>query len=151
MDEVLLLRLANHVACVVIPLIKRQQQSTLFTPNPKKDEPTMAQQTIIQLLDDLDGSEASETIVFSLDGKTYEIDLNEKNAAKLRKALAPYVDKGRKLSQPRGGKRAGAGRSTADGDTAQIRAWAKENGYDVNDRGRVSAEIKEAYAKVKAA
>ncbi|MCX4564497.1 Lsr2 family protein [Streptomyces phaeochromogenes] len=111
----------------------------------------MAQQTIIQLLDDLDGSEASETIVFGLDGKTYEIDLNEKNTAKLRKALAPYVATGRKLNQARSSKRAGAGRSAADGDTAQIRAWAKENGYEVNDRGRVPAEIKEAYAKAKVA
>ncbi|MFJ2006711.1 histone-like nucleoid-structuring protein Lsr2 [Streptomyces chartreusis] len=111
----------------------------------------MAQQTIIQLLDDLDGSEASETIVFGLDGKTYEIDLNDKNATKLRKALEPYVDKGRKLNQTRGGKRAGAGRIAGDSDTAQIRAWAKENGYEVNDRGRVPADIKEAYAKAKAA
>ncbi|MDX3695973.1 Lsr2 family protein [Streptomyces europaeiscabiei] len=110
----------------------------------------MAQQTIIQLLDDLDGSEASETVVFGLDGRTYEIDLNDKNAAKLRKALAEYVDKGRKLNQARGSKRATGGR-VADSDTAQIRAWAKENGYDVNDRGRVPAEIKEAYAKAKAA
>jgi hypothetical protein len=110
----------------------------------------MAQQTIIQLLDDLDGSEASETIVFGLDGKTYEIDLNDKNAAKLRKALEPYTNKGRKLNQTRGGKRSSAGRS-ADSDTAQIRAWAKENGYDVNDRGRVPADIKEAYAKAKVA
>ncbi|WP_405868562.1 Lsr2 family protein [Streptomyces sp. NBC_01515] len=112
----------------------------------------MAQQTIIQLLDDLDQSEASETIVFGLDGKTYEIDLNDKNAAKLRKALAPYVDKGRKLSQSRGSRRGGATQAaTSSGDTALIRAWAKENGYDVNDRGRVPAEIKEAYAKAKAA
>lgn len=111
----------------------------------------MAQQIITKLLDDLDGSEASETIVFGLDGRTYEIDLNERNAAKLRKALAQYVEKGRKLSQTRGGKRAGVGRAATDSDTAQIRAWAKENGYEVNDRGRVPAEIKEAYAKVKVA
>lgn len=113
----------------------------------------MAQQTIIQLLDDLDGSEASETIVFGLDGRTYEIDLNDKNAAKLRKALEPYADKGRKLSQTRGGGRRGGTTQAAasNGDTAQIRAWAKENGYDVNDRGRVPAEIKAAYAKAKVA
>jgi hypothetical protein len=111
----------------------------------------MAQQTIIQLLDDLDGSEASETIVFGLDGKTYEIDLNDKNAAKLRKALDPYVDKGRKQGGARGGKRTGSARGAGDSDTAQIRAWAKENGYDVNDRGRVPADIKEAYAKAKVA
>ncbi|MFI5888113.1 Lsr2 family protein [Streptomyces sp. NPDC051554] len=112
----------------------------------------MAQQTIIQLLDDLDGSEASETVVFGLDGKTYEIDLNEKNAAKLRKALASYVDKGRKMNQARGGRRGGATQAAAgSGDTALIRAWAKENGHEVNDRGRVPADIKEAYAKAKAA
>lgn len=111
----------------------------------------MAQQIITQLVDDLDGSEASETIVFGLDGRTYEIDLNDKNAAKLRKALEPYVNKGRKLSQTRGSKRVGAGRAVADSDTAQIRAWAKENGYEVNDRGRVPADIKEAYAKAKVA
>lgn len=112
----------------------------------------MAQQTIIQLLDDLDGSEASETVVFGLDGKTYEIDLNEKNAAKLRKALVSYVDKGRKLSQTRGSRRGGAAQTaTSSGDTAVIRAWAKENGYEVNDRGRVPAEIKDAYANAKVA
>lgn len=112
----------------------------------------MAQQTIIQLLDDLDGSEASETIVFGLDGKTYEIDLNDKNATKLRKALEPYVDKGRKMNQARGGRRGGATQSAASsGDTALIRAWAKENGYEVNDRGRVPADIKDAYTKAKAA
>ncbi|MFB7247396.1 hypothetical protein CW362_22030 [Streptomyces populi] len=107
----------------------------------------MAQQIITRLLDDLDGSEAFETIVFGLDGKTYEIDLNEENAGKLREALAPYVDKGRKQSQSRGGKRAGATPVAVDGNTALVRAWAKENGYEVNDRGRVPAEIKEAYAK----
>jgi hypothetical protein len=123
----------------------------LFTSNTTKDEATMAQQIITQLVDDLDGSEASETVVFALDGKTYEIDLNEKNATKLRKALAPYVDKGRKLTQTRGGKRGGATQAAASGDTALIRAWAKENGYDVNDRGRVPAEIKDAYTKAKAA
>ncbi|WP_354401308.1 Lsr2 family protein [Streptomyces sp. PvR018] len=112
----------------------------------------MAQQTIIQLLDDLDGSEASETIVFGLDGRTYEIDLNDKNATKLREALEPYVDKGRKLSQTRSGRRGGTIQAAAsNGDTAQIRAWAKKNGYEVNDRGRVSAEIKAAYAKAEVA
>ncbi|MFJ7189702.1 histone-like nucleoid-structuring protein Lsr2 [Streptomyces bacillaris] len=112
----------------------------------------MAQQTIIQLLDDLDGSEASETIVFGLDGKLYEIDLTDKNAAKLRKTLEPYVAKGRKVSQARGGRRGGTTQTAASsGDTALVRAWAKENGYEVNDRGRVPAEIKQAYSKAKAA
>ncbi|MFJ3667329.1 Lsr2 family protein [Streptomyces sp. NPDC090106] len=112
----------------------------------------MAQQTIIQLLDDLDGSEASETVVFALDGKTYEIDLSDKNATSLRKALEPYLEKGRKTSQARGSRRGSSSSAGAsNGDTAQIRAWAKENGFEVNDRGRVPAEIKDAYAKAKAA
>ncbi|MFJ9729646.1 Lsr2 family protein [Streptomyces sp. NPDC101209] len=110
----------------------------------------MAQKIITQVLDDLDGSEASETIVFGLDGKTYEIDLNDKNAAKLRKAFAPYVEKGRKVNQPRVGRRGTAGRDAADGDPTLIRMWAKENGYEVNERGRVPKDIKEAYAKAKA-
>ncbi|MFJ4895742.1 Lsr2 family protein [Streptomyces sp. NPDC088788] len=112
----------------------------------------MAQHTITQLLDDLDGSAAAETIVFSIDGKSYEIDLNEKNASKLRKALEPYVDKGRKTSRTHGGRRAGSRQAaTSSGDTAMIRSWAKENGYEVNDRGRIPADIKEAYAKAKVA
>ncbi|MER7983854.1 Lsr2 family protein [Streptomyces sp. NPDC095817] len=111
----------------------------------------MAQQVITQLLDDLDGTEASETIVFGIDGKTYEIDLSDRNAAKLRKDLTSYVDKGRKVSQNRSSsKRSGAGRAAPDGDTARIRAWARENGYEVNDRGRVPAQIKEAYTKGRA-
>lgn len=109
----------------------------------------MAQQVITLLTDDIDGGEADETVVFALDGKSYEIDLTEKNAAKLRKALAPYVAGGRK--QPKTGG-ASSGRkqrsaSPANGDTAEIRAWAKANGYSVNDRGRVPAEIREAFEK----
>jgi hypothetical protein len=104
----------------------------------------MAQKTHIVLEDDLDGSEATETVVFGLDGTSYEIDLNAKNAGKLRDALAPYVGHGRKVGPaPRRGRKAAA---STDGPSArEIRDWARSNGYDVPDRGRVSADVRAAY------
>ncbi|MFD1829222.1 MULTISPECIES: histone-like nucleoid-structuring protein Lsr2 [Streptomyces] len=108
----------------------------------------MAQKVQVLLVDDLDGGEADETVTFALDGKTYEIDLTTANADKLRGLLEPYVKNGRRT----GGRsaRGKAPRSSGGGsspDTAKIRAWAKENGYEVNDRGRVPANIREAYEK----
>ncbi|MFF3336577.1 Lsr2 family protein [Streptomyces sp. NPDC002888] len=108
----------------------------------------MAQKVQVLLVDDLDGGEADETVTFALDGKTYEIDLTTANADKLRSLLDPYVKGGRRTggraSGGRGKARAASGGSQ---DTAQIRAWAKENGFEVNDRGRVPATIREAYEK----
>src|SRR5262245_9822699 len=103
----------------------------------------MAQKIHIVLEDDLDGSEATETVSFGLDGTSYEIDLNEKNAGKLRDVLAPYVGHGRKVgAAPRRGRKSAA----ASGPSAkEIRDWARANGHDVPDRGRVSAEVREAY------
>ncbi|WP_217235026.1 Lsr2 family protein [Streptomyces sp. AC555_RSS877] len=106
----------------------------------------MAQKVQVLLVDDIDGGEADETVTFALDGKTYEIDLTTANADKLRGLLDPYVKGGRRTggrtSGGRGKARAASGGSQ---DTAQIRAWAKENGYEVNDRGRVPATIRKAY------
>ena len=111
----------------------------------------VAQKVQVLLVDDLDGGEADETVTFALDGKTYEIDLTTSNADKLRGLLDPYVRGGRRTggraSGGRGKARAASGGSQ---DTAQIRAWAKENGYEVNDRGRVPASIREAYEKANA-
>ncbi|MBO3674143.1 Lsr2 family protein [Streptomyces sp. 4503] len=108
----------------------------------------MAQKVQVLLVDDLDGGEADETVTFSLDGKSYEIDLTTNNADKLRDALEPYTKGGRRTggraSGGRGKARAASGGSQ---DTAKIRAWAKENGYEVNDRGRVPATVREAYEK----
>ncbi|WP_165987078.1 Lsr2 family protein [Streptomyces sp. YIM 98790] len=110
----------------------------------------MAQKVQVLLLDDLEGGEADETVTFGLDGKNYEIDLNAENAEQLRAALEPYLKAGRR-STGRSQRGARPGRTSAAGggtaDTAKIRAWAKENGYAVNDRGRVPAEIREAYEK----
>jgi len=100
----------------------------------------MAQQVNIVLVDDIDGSAAEETVAFALDGKEYEIDLSSKNAQKLRDALAPYVGHARRAASRRRGGRAGNGPSPAD-----IRAWARDNGFKVPDRGRVSTEVREAY------
>ncbi|MEU6927571.1 Lsr2 family protein [Streptomyces sp. NPDC046385] len=107
----------------------------------------MAQKVQVLLVDDLDGGEADETVTFALDGKSYEIDLTTANADKLRGLLEPYAKSGRRTGGRSAGTR-GKGRVVASGgspDTAKIRAWAKENGYNVNDRGRVPAEIKAAY------
>ncbi|MFD5257840.1 Lsr2 family protein [Streptomyces bobili] len=108
----------------------------------------MAQKVQVLLVDDLDGGEADETVTFALDGKTYEIDLTTANADKLRSLLDPYVKGGRRTGGRATGGR-GKARAAVGGsqDTAQIRAWAKENGYEVNDRGRVPATIREAYEK----
>jgi hypothetical protein len=106
----------------------------------------MAQKVSIVLVDDLDGSEATETVSFGLDGTSYEIDLNDKNAAKLRDALSGYVGHGRKVgAAPRRGRKSSV--ATAGGPSArEIRDWARSNGHDVPDRGRVSAEVREAFA-----
>ena len=111
----------------------------------------MAQKVNIVLVDDLDGSEATETVSFGLDGASYEIDLNEKNAAQLRELLSGYVGHARKVgAAPRRGGRKSASSvssaSSADGPSAkEIRDWARANGHDVPERGRVSAEVREAY------
>ena len=101
----------------------------------------MAQQVNIVLVDDIDGSPAEETVSFALDGKEYEIDLNAKNAARLRDAVAPFVGHARRAAARRRG-RSAAGNAPSPAD---IRAWARDNGFDVPDRGRVSSEVREAY------
>lgn len=106
----------------------------------------MAQRVNVVLVDDLDGKDADETVTFALDGVDYEIDLNEANAAALRGALAPYLEAGRRV----GGRRRRGQRVAAGGDggpsASDIRQWARDNGWDVPERGRVSAEVRQAYA-----
>lgn len=103
----------------------------------------MAQKVEIRLVDDLDGGKADETVQFGLDGTTYEIDLSTKNANKLRDALSGYVADARRVGRKRGGRKT---RSASGATAAEIREWARENGYEVSERGRVSTEIREAYA-----
>ena len=103
----------------------------------------MAQKVHITLEDDLDGGDATETVTFGLDGRTYEIDLNDKNAAALRDALAKYVGGARRAGGRSG---AGAKRHTQMGPSArEIRDWARSSGHKVPDRGRIPADVREAF------
>ncbi|MFD7552962.1 Lsr2 family protein [Streptomyces sp. NPDC059835] len=111
----------------------------------------MAQKVQILLVDDIDGGQADETVTFALDGKTYEIDLSTAKAEQLREALEPYVKGGRKVGGGRGPSAGSRGKASAkadqDGPSAEeLRTWARSNGYEVAERGRVPAPIREAYA-----
>lgn len=109
----------------------------------------MAQKVQVVLVDDLDGGPADETVTFSLDGVSYEIDLSEANAAAMRDAFGQFVGVARRVTgrAPARGRR-GASRAASNGtDAAAIRAWAKEHGFAVSDRGRVPSEVREAYEK----
>ena len=110
----------------------------------------MAQKVTVLLVDDIDGGSADETVSFSLDGVSYEIDLSSKNAASFRDALAQYVGQARRVggrsSGGRAARSAGRGRG-GDSRTAEIREWARKNGHKVNERGRIPAAVVEAYDK----
>jgi hypothetical protein len=105
----------------------------------------VASRTITNLTDDIDGSDADETVTFTFKGTTYEIDLSKKNLDKMVKALQPYTTAARTT----GGRRSGTGRTTrrgADKDQlTKIRQWARANGHQVSDRGRISTAVQEAY------
>jgi hypothetical protein len=101
----------------------------------------MAKQTQVILIDDLDGQRIEgegKTVTFAHGANTYEIDLTEANARKLQEALAPYIAAARRV----GGKR---GMSSEKPDLPAIRAWAKQHGVKVSERGRVSQQVQEAY------
>ncbi|WP_305782624.1 histone-like nucleoid-structuring protein Lsr2 [Symbioplanes lichenis] len=111
----------------------------------------MAKQVITLLTDDLDGGEADRTVEFGLDGVNYTIDLSEKNAGKLRKALDPYLAVATRVGRsgldpraPRRGTGVSTGRATRDQNQA-IREWASKNGFEVSERGRIPSSIVEAY------
>lgn len=111
----------------------------------------MAQKVVVQVLDDITGEEGASTVRFGLDGVQYEIDLVSDEA--LRSALEPYVKAARRVggSAPRPRSSSGASRAAnrpeGKADPAVVRAWAKQNGYDVNERGRISVEVYDAYAQ----
>ena len=100
----------------------------------------MARKTVVTLIDDLDGSEASETVNFAVDDTEYAIDLNDQHAAELREALARYTGAARKASGARRRQR----RSTGN-EAKEIRAWALSNGVQVNARGRIQVDVMEKY------
>jgi hypothetical protein len=101
----------------------------------------VAQKVQVILVDDIDGGAAVETVTFSLDGASYEIDLSSKNAAKLRDSFAGYVGAARKVGG-RSGRRSTSRRAAGGSNrTAEIRAWAKSNKIKVSERGRISADV----------
>ncbi len=102
--------------------------------------------TTVELTDDLDGGKADRTVQFAFDGTSYEIDLSKKNATALEKALKPYVASARKVRQPvRRGRSATSGRGSGRTDLAQVRQWARSNGHEVSDRGRIPGSVLEAF------
>jgi len=105
----------------------------------------MTQKVSVLLVDDIDGSEADETIPFGLGGTHYEIDLNSKHAQELRGQLERYVKAARKVTrsaaQPARVRRINAN----DAKNKEIRNWAKERGLEINDRGRIPADIVAQY------
>jgi hypothetical protein len=110
----------------------------------------VAQIREVRLIDDLDGETADETVEFGLDGKSFEIDLSKGNAGRLRDALAEYVAAARKSGGVRRRSAAAAAvpprRPTIDREQNQaIRDWARKRGMKVSDRGRIPAEVLEAY------
>jgi hypothetical protein len=108
----------------------------------------MTQRTVVTLEDDLSGGDAHETVGFALDGKAYEIDLSDKNAAALRETLAPYIGSARRagrINVPAARRGAPLRHVATDLDPAAVRAWAASNGHDVSPRGRISRAIQDAF------
>lgn len=114
----------------------------------------MAQKISVEVVDDLDGGVATQTVPFGLDGVSYEIDLSDENAKALRDGFARYVEAGQRTGGRR--VRVAAGQSTTSGSThtssaadrertQQVRAWAQANGFEVSDRGRISNDVYAAF------
>ena len=102
----------------------------------------MAKKTIVEWVDDIDGTAAAETVTFTIDGSRYEIDLSEENAAKLRDSMSGWIDASRKSGnrrpRPSNGKQDPA-------ESTKARKWAADNGFDVGPRGRLRSEVLDAY------
>lgn len=109
----------------------------------------MAERIVRQLIDDLDGSEIAEgggeRVEFSVRGVAYQIDLSTANVAKFDKALKPFVDKAMKVRGGRGHRSKATNGSASREQLAAIREWARKNGHQVSDRGRIKAEVVEAF------
>lgn len=117
----------------------------------------MAKRTTVLAHDDTDGSEAAEQVSFALDGVSFEIDLSERNAGQLREVLAPFVQAARRVG---GRRRIGSKKAHITGATLEgvreyrqrhqdMRAWARRNGWNISDRGRLPAAVLEAYGKAR--
>ncbi len=104
----------------------------------------MARKTVVTLVDDIDGSDAVRTVSFSLDGTSYEIDLNSRNLDSLTTALDPFI-KNAHTAGKRGAPKGGKATTAPSRNLSEVRVWARENGYSVSDRGRVPFEILTAH------
>ncbi|WP_400160405.1 Lsr2 family protein [Arthrobacter sp. BPSS-3] len=104
----------------------------------------MARKVHVQLIDDISGEDAQESVRFALDGVEYEIDLAEENAVGLRKALEPYIAHGRRVRGAATGQKS-RGTTSSREETQRIREWAVSNGYNPSARGRISQDILKAY------
>lgn len=106
----------------------------------------MAQQFHVRFIDDIDGTDLGDqanTISFAFEGKEYSIDLSDANADAFRQAIEPYINAGHRVT---GSKAKTARKSTTStGDTKMVREWARSNGYEVSDRGRIPADVMQAY------
>lgn len=102
----------------------------------------MAKKTIVEWVDDIDGTAASETVTFTIDGSRYEIDLSEKNAEKLRHTMSGWIAASRRSTHHRS-----RGPRTVDdpSEATKARKWALDNGFDVGPRGRLRSEVLDAY------
>ena len=108
----------------------------------------MAKKVQVLLVDDIDkSSPADETVSFSLDGVSYEIDLTSENAAKLRDDLSLWIGHAERTGGRRSTGRSSGKSSGRKPDLGAVRAWARDNGHTVSDRGRISAEVQSAYDK----
>jgi hypothetical protein len=113
----------------------------------------MAQRVQVELVDDLNGEVAQETVRFGVDGTEYEIDLTTENAEKLRSTLSEYTDKARESRKARAGRKGQGGQQSTSAsttkskreDTQAIRQWAQDNGHNPNSRGRITQSIIDAY------
>ena len=113
----------------------------------------MAQQVVTTLIDDLDGSEAVDTITFGYKGYTYELDLSEKNLAKFDKAMGSFVQAARRVGRLNSESKTRAARGSVTrvpSDSAAVRAWAASNGVQVPTRGRIPQSVKDQYEAAQA-
>lgn len=105
----------------------------------------MAKKTSVIITDDIDGSSEATTVVFAYQGSSYEIDLASGNAAEFELAVTPYVDAARKVSSQRRRAAPQSANAASRPDRAAVRAWARDQGLKVSERGRISAEIVARY------
>lgn len=104
-------------------------------------------ETVVTMTDDLDGTKADRTVIFGFDGVAYEIDLSKKNAAAFEKALKPYLQSARRVRRPaaRTARSRVRQERKSGSDLAAVREWARANGHEVSDRGRLPGSVMEAY------